>query len=60
MEEEFNTNKYRGALFHLNFHASEKQRYLKKLRRLKKNASVIRDAELYGKLFATNQDSMSP
>ena len=56
VEDQFNTNKFRGALFYLNFHASEKSRYLKKLKKLKKNDKFIRESEQMGRVFARGGD----
>jgi len=33
IELQFNTGKYRGALFHLNFQANEKKQYMRKLKK---------------------------
>lgn len=52
MEAQFNTGKYRGALFHLNFQANEKQRYLKKIRKHQTNSRILRNSESAGKIFA--------
>jgi hypothetical protein len=58
-EDQFNTNKYRGALFFLNFHANEKQRYLKKLKKLKRNAKFIPESENLGRAFALGDRHIS-
>lgn len=35
MELQFNPGQFRGALFHLNFQANEKARYMKKIKKQK-------------------------
>ena len=45
IELQFNTGKYRGALFHLNFQANEKKMYLKKLKKFR-NASKKHNIQL--------------
>lgn len=58
MEQDFNTGRFRGALFHLNFQANERQRYMKKIKNNKTKNVVLRQSEEEGKLFAQGSHSI--
>lgn len=54
IENQFNPGQFRGALFHLNFQAYEKQRYLKQIkRRQQAGIPALKNAELIGRNYAS-------